>query len=216
MGLSLKKITKKIGKVATKATKAVSNPIKQIAAGTGKVIGGDVKGGLGDIGAAGTRMGLDIATAGNRKTADALSGGALTAAEGASRGNTADIARLAVTGGAAFVGGPAGGMAANQFFASGNLTTQNALASGAQIALGSDSMSWLGDIKEKTGFDVGGLLSQVVDSQLNPKKDKGDPGLVAGPQQPVFVQAPSDNKMIYIAGGVAVLGLFAVLLLRKR
>lgn len=123
MSLSLKKITK-----------AVTKPISKVVSAVGKIAQGNVAEGLGDIGQTAAGVGLDVATGGNKNTADALSGGLLTSAELAARGNSSDAARLGLVGGAAAIGGPGGAIAANSALANGGgpLSALFAASSGSQ------------------------------------------------------------------------------------
>lgn len=99
-------------KAVSKATKTVTGSIKKISKG-------DIKGGIGDLSEGAATMGLDIATGGNKKLVDAYSGGLLSSAEGAARGNSTDLTRLGIVGGATVLGGPAAGFALNQVMARG-------------------------------------------------------------------------------------------------
>lgn len=147
MGFSLKKVVKSVTKPLAKVTTAV-----------GKIAQGKVAEGLGDIGQTAASTGLDIATGGNKKIADSLSGGLLTTAEQAARGNSGDIAKIGVVAGATVVGGPGAGMAANQILAQGG----NAL----QAAMGGASVAGV------PGVDLAG----AVLNKLNPQKAPKMPG----------------------------------------
>lgn len=197
MGFSLKKVTKAVSKVVKPVAKAVE-----------KVAQGKVGEGLGDIGQTGARMGLDIATGGNKNLVDGFSGGLLTSAENAARGNTKDIARVGVTGAASFAGGPTAGFAVNNILANGGSITQAALAAGS----GGD-MSFLSDVSGFLGNNPG--IAQLANSALSGLGPKSAPKVVQSAPAIQTIEVPSSKGMtpnIMIGVGLAVVSLIVVML----
>lgn len=202
MGFSLKKIVK-----------SVTKPVSNVVNGVGKIASGKISEGLGDIGQTAAGTGLDIVTGGNKKIADGLSGGLLTTAENAARGNTADIARLGVTGGAALAGGPGAALAANSAFANGG----NILQAGFSGVLGSDT--GLGNFLNNSA--LGNLASGALSGLIN-----GKPKPVASvpdfyPQETSSAYSPSvkNNNMPLILGIGALfvlLVVFMFFILKRR
>lgn len=189
-----------MGKAVKSVTKAASSAVSSIANGVGKVVSGDVSEGLGDIGQAAARVGLDTVTVGNKDKADALSGGLLTAAEGAARGNSEDIARVGATVAATAYGGPMGAMAVNSAFAAG----------GSVLDAG---VSYLGG----TGNTGLANVANMAKNLIEPPKSKA----VAPPPSEAWYDfaAPTSgrsNTGIYIAVGVAVITLVLILIIKRR
>lgn len=206
MGFSLKKAVKSV-------TKAVSAPIASVGKAVEKIAQGKVAEGLGDIGQTGLRTGLDTVTAGNKSLVDSYSGGLLTSAEQAARGNTKDATRVGVVGGATFFGGPMAGFAANNVFANGGNFAQAALAAGS-----GGEMGFLSDINGFLGNNP--ALSQLANNVISGLGPKSAPKVV---QQAPAVQTVevarkgmSMGAMIGIGAGVIAVALLAVVMLRKK
>jgi hypothetical protein len=139
-----------VSKHVKKVSSAVGSAVKSVSSGVSKIAQGKVAEGLGDIGQTAARAGLDTVTGGNKKIADQLSGGLLTSAEMAARGNTKDITRVGAVVGATVAGGPGAGMAVNGGFAAGGF--QGGLAAG------------LGGVGVPGAGLIAGAVSNVVGS----------------------------------------------------
>lgn len=199
-------IFKKIKKATSSVTKAVSNAVKSVGGGVEKIAQGKVGEGLGDIGQAAARVGLDTVTGGNKNLVDGFSGGLLTSAEGAARGNTEDLTRIGVTGGAALAGGPAAAFAVNQGFSNGG-GLQGALVSG----IGFVGVPGAEFIANGVTNIVGGK------SKVQPS---GAPMIEYAPEESYSPSAPKKSNSMLLIGG-AVVGVTLILLLvflsfRKR
>ena len=194
-------IFKKVKKAVSKVTKPVAKAVEKIAQGK-------VAEGLGDIGQTGARMGLDIATGGNKDLVDGFSGGLLTSAENAARGNTKDIARVGVTGAATFAGGPTAGFAVNNVLSNGGSITQAALAAGS----GGD-MSFLSDVSGFLGNNPG--IAQLANSALSGLGPKSAPKVVQSAPAIQTIEVPSARGMsmgMMVGIGSAVIGAIVLIL----
>lgn len=216
MGFSLKKAVKKIGKVASKAVKSAGNVVKPVAKGVEKIAQGKIGEGVGDITSTAARVGLDIATGGNKDKVDALSGGLLSTAENAARGNTKDIGRLAVTAGAAYVGGPMAAMAVNQGFASGGGIEQ-AILTGVSNSTGTD-MDWL---NQATAILNNPTVSSLASSLIPRSKPETPPSYnpvisVPSPMADSSGGGMGTNTMLMIGGGVLAFVAILFFALKKK
>lgn len=214
---------RKVSKAVKKATKAVSNPISQVTKSVEKIAQGKVSEGLGDLGQGAASMGLDIATGGNKKVVDQLSGGLLTSAELAARGNSKDIVRVGLTGGAALVGGAPAALMVNSAMAQGHSPLQAIFSAGAQGLVG-DNMkisSVLSDIQSSTGINVGDVLTNLLGVKSDPQSSTGSKAVVQGsaPSSPVIIQQPSGggiNTNVMMIAGAGLVGVVLLALLLKR
>lgn len=199
-----------------KAAVAVTNGINT---GLSKVADGKISEGIGDIGQTGARMGLDIATGGNKSTVDALTGGTLSMAELAARGNTGDASKLAITGAAAYAGGPQAAMTTNALIQQNGLTTSSLAQSGYSTLLGSNAMNIgniLGDIQNSTGFNAAQTLSSLLGIKNDPSTASG---VSVVPQQPQVIAMPSmggDNSKLLLFGGLGIAALLVGFLVIKK
>lgn len=207
MSKSVKKVGKAVGSVASKAVKSVGNVTKPVTSAVGKIADGKISEGLGDIGQTGARMGLDIATAGNRDKADALTGGALTSAELAARGNSKDIARVGVTGAAAVVGGPAAAMAVNGVLAQGGNILQ---AGGAAFGVPTQITDIAGNILHMNGPTASPSPVPIAPSEMN----YGSSNSYSGGSS--FGGGSSNNTLLIIGAAFGGLLLIIVLFLGMR
>lgn len=194
MGFSLKKIVK-----------SVTNPVSSVVNGVGKIASGKISEGLGDIGQTVVRNGLDIATGGNKKLVDGLSGGLLTTAEQAARGNTGDIAKLGVVAGATVAGGPVAGLMANSVISQGGNVFQAGLAGFGGTELGASPLGQLASNSLTGLFNGNPKPAPVVQEQfVSPAISYATP------------KSSNTVLIVGIAGGVLVLVLAMFLFLRKR
>ena len=184
----------------------------------GKIATGNVTEGLGDLGQLAARTGLDVATGGNKKLVDGLSGGLMTSAEMAARGNSSDITRLGVTGAAGLAGGPMAAMAANNAFASGGNFLQAGFA-GLTNSQGGE-MSFLNDIGSFLNSNP--ALSQIANNAITGLTQKSAPKVVSQPEVRVVevpasqpVSAPMSKGMM-VGIGAGVVGLIVVLIFAFR
>lgn len=200
-----------MSKTVKKATKAVSSVAKSATGAVSKIAQGKVAEGLGDLGQTAARTGLDIATGGNKKIVDAYSGGLLTSAEQAARGNTSDATRVGIVGGATLVGGPMAGYTTNMVLARGGSPLEAGAAVLGAANLGGD-MSILSDVGNFISSNKD-LIGQVVDFGNKPKAAPSAAAPVAIPQP---ILAPQDNTKMYLLAGGGVLGLILVLVLVLR
>jgi hypothetical protein len=151
-------------------------------------------------------MGFDVATGGNKAQVDALSGGLLSSAELAARGNSKDIARVGVVAGATAAGGPSAGFAVNNVLSQGGNYLQAAMAAqaGGNMSFLSDGLGFLGS------NDPLAKLAQNAISGLT-SSPKSAPRISSAPAiQTISVpsaQGMSTGMMIGI--GVATLALIA-------
>lgn len=211
-------VVKAVGKVASSAVKSVGSVASGIVNGVGKVAQGKVGEGLGDIGQTAARMGLDIVTVGNKSTVDKLTGGIMTTAEEAARGNSKDIVRLGATATAAVYGGPTAAMAANSVFAGGGNILQAGLA-GVTNSQGGE-MGWLDDIGGFLNNNPG--LSQLANNAISGLIPKSAPKVqtVAPAVQTIEIpgsrQGMSTGMIVGIAGGALGLVLVLVLVLKRK
>jgi hypothetical protein len=211
MGSAARSVGHAVGGAVSKAVKTVGNVTKPVTNGIGKIAQGKVAEGVGDITQTAARTGLDIATGGNKKIVDAYSGGFLTSAEQAARGNTKDAARLGLVGGAAVVGGPGAAYATNMALANG----ASPILAGASI-LGAGNfggnMSLISDVGSFINSNKD-LIGQVVDFGNKPKAAPQPSYAPAAIPQPIY--QPDNTKMLLMAGG-GFLGLILVLVLVLR
>lgn len=208
MGFSLKK-----------AVKSVTKPVSKVTSAVGKIAQGKVAEGVGDITQTAARTGLDIATGGNKGQIDGISGGLLTSAENAARGNTGDASRVGLVGGATFFGGPLAGLAVNSVLANGG-TLQDAGYAALLNGQGGE-MSIFNDIN---GF-LGGnsALSKLANSALSGLAGKPQPIVSSSVDRtppPTIIQAPAPatdwKKWGMIGGGALALVLAVAFLARGR
>ena len=201
---------KSVSKVVKKTTDSVSKPLVSSLKRLSK---GDLKGGIGDLTSGATRIGLDIATGGNKKLVDGFSGGLLSSAEGARRGNLKDIVRTGVTATAAYFGGPMTAMAINQKFASGQ-KVQNIALDYAKENSGMD-MSFLNQANDF-------LSNPVVSSYLTNRSPKRPPKVpvpvisVDNPMEDQNDKGISSKMLLYFGGGAVVLFLIVFLIIRRK
>lgn len=201
-----------------KAVKTVSNVAKPILKGAEKIVQGKVSEGVGDIAQTSARMGLDISTGGNRQLVNAYTGGLLDTAENAARGNTGDAAKLGVVGGATYLGGPLGFMAANSALANGG-SAINAGAAGLLASQGGE-MDFLNNILNPNtalGNLAGSYLNGLANNGAKPKplvvESNATP---AASQQLVAVAQPQWQKYALYGGGALALILVVSLVARRR
>lgn len=180
-----------MSKEIKKTYESVTRPVKSFGKGLGKVAQGKVSEGLGDIGQTAARVGLDVATGGNKDKVDALTGGLMSAAEKAARGNTKDITRVAATAGAVAVGGPAGGMAVNTAFARGGNVFD--------AASGFAGSQGFGDVARIADSVTGGNISRnssLANQFASQEAASSGPSSIIVPPTPM----QKDNTLL-IAGG---------------
>lgn len=194
MGFSLKKLVK-----------SVTAPVEKAVQSVGKIASGNIAEGLGDLGQLGAQTGLDIATGGNKKLVDGLSGGLLTTAEQAARGNTGDIAKLGVVAGATIAGGPGAGVMANSALAQGGNVFQAGLAGFGGTEFGASPLGQLAS-NSLTGLFNGNPKPApfVQDQYMAPAISYATP------------QSSNTGLIVGIVGGVLVLVLAMFLFIRKR
>lgn len=193
-----------MSKAVKSAVKSVGSAVKQVAGGIGKIAQGKVGEGFGDIGETAARVGLDTVTGGNKNKVDALSGGLMSAAEGAARGNTKDIARLGITAGATAVGGPMGGLSANAVFGAGGNVLQAGLA-----GLGGTPMAGVASL-------AGGVLGNV----LNMNGPTATPQNITPTVNPSYVPGipgtSNNNTTMMLMTGGGLIAVVMVLILTMR
>lgn len=186
-----------------KLVKSVTAPVEKAVQSVGKIASGNVAEGLGDLGQLGAQTGLDIATGGNKKLVDGLSGGLLTTAEQAARGNTGDIAKIGVVAGATIAGGPSAGLMANSALSQGGNVFQAGLAGFGGTELGASPLGQLASNSLTGLFNGNPKPAPVV-------QDQNALAVYSAPQK------SNTGLIIGIAGGVLVLVLAMFLFLRKR
>lgn len=205
MGFSLKK-----------AFKSVTKPIATVVNSVGKIASGNVAEGLGDIGQAAVRTGLDTVTLGNKSTVDGLSGGLLTAGEQAARGNTKDIVRVGAVAGATVYGGPMAGMAVNSALAGGANILQAGMA-GAMNSSGGE-MSFLSDVGGFLNNNPG--ISQLANNVISGLGPKSAPKVVQAAPAVQYIETPakgmSQGMLMGVGAAVVAVALLAVVLLRRK
>lgn len=217
MGFSLKKLVPKaISKPLSSVVKGAGNTAKGVTGGLGKVVKGDIKGGLGDISQTAVKFGLDQVTLGNSKKLDGLSGGLVTSIEGAARGNSTDIARLGITAGAAYATGGMGAFAVNSSFAGGG-SNEDALLSGISNSTGAD-MEWLKTASTFINSPIGNTLATSLLPKSKPAAPPAAPQIVYQAAAPVLPvpNGLSSKMMMMIGGGVIALVLIIALVFRKK
>lgn len=197
----------KVKKAAKKAYDSVRKPVKSIGKGLEKVAQGKVSEGFGDIGQTAARVGLDVATGGNKDKVDALTGGLMTAAEKAARGNSKDIVRVGATVGALAGGGPGGAMAVNSAFGQGgNVFDAASTFAGSQ---------GFGDIARVADTVTGGAISRnssLANQFSRQEAASSGPSSIIVPPQPI----QKDNTLL-IAGGIGGAALLiTIILMQKR
>lgn len=194
MGFSLKKIVK-----------SVTKPVSSVVNGVGKIASGKISEGLGDIGQTAVRTGLDVATGGNKKLVDGLSGGLLTTAEQAARGNTGDLAKIGVVAGATIAGGPGAGLMANSVISQGGNVFQAGLAGFGGTELGASPLGQLASNSLTGLFNGNPKPAPVVQEQfVSPAISYATP------------KSSNTGLIVGIVGGVLVLVLAMFLFIRKR
>lgn len=203
MGFSLKKIVKSV-------TKPIEKAVQTVAA-----IPKDPLGSISSLAKQAANVGIDVATGGNKNLVDGLTGGLASSAVNAAGGDTKDIARIGVTGGAALVGGPGAAIAANQILASGGNPLQAAMAA----AQGGD-MGFLGGIGDFLNSNPG--IQQLANNALSGIMPKSAPVVqtVAPAVQTIEVPGKaagmSQGMMLGIGAGVLGLVLVLVLALKRK
>lgn len=194
-----------------KAKDTVTKPLEKVVNGVGKMASGDFKEGFGDITSTAANVGLDIVTGGNKGKVDALTGGLMTSAENAARGNLKDGIRVGATTGATIFGGPAAGMAVNTAFANGG----NIIDAGKMYAT-------------SQGFGgVANIASNALDKTLGisgnlgiggPQVLTNVPSVSASPVQYTPSENPNkkDNTFLYIAMGGGFLMIILLIVLQRK
>jgi len=207
MGFSLKKAVKSVSKAVKKVSKSVTKPVESSLKNISK---GNIGGAVGDLTSGAARMGLDVATGGNKNLVDSFSGGLLSSVESAARGNSKDIVRVGATGGATFFGGPAAGFAVNNVLSQGGNIAQAAMAAGS-----GGEMNILSDV---TGFlSSGNPLAQLANNAISnlTSSPKSAPKVSSAPAvQTISVPSQSGMSTGMMMGiGAAVVGLVLVFVL---
>lgn len=205
--IKLPKIKIKTGiKAVDNFGSAASKAVKSVGKGVEKVAQGKVSEGLGDIGQAAMRSGLDVATGGNKKLVDSLSGGLMTSAEGAARGNSKDIIKTGLTATGIVLGVNALG---------GALNPTGAARGPASLVEGDTGMF----DKLFDNVDVGGILTNLVNSKINPQTSQGNALQLQQLQQQQQLQSSLANSQMQskmLMGGLGVLGLGMIVMLAMK
>lgn len=198
-----------------KAFSAVSSPVSA-AIKTISNIPKDPVGSISSLGKQFANTGLDVATGGNKRLVNDLSGGLMDSAVGAAGGNSKDIIRLGATGGAAFFGGPMGAMAANNVLAGGGNFLQAAMAAGA-----GGEMSIFNDVG--SFFNSNPALAQMANSAISGFGQKSAPVVQQQAPEVRVIQVPtpasggmSKGMMMGIGGAVVAVVLVLVLFLKRK